>query len=171
MMKSSTSFALVLLAWAGVSTVGAQTQGTPRLDPKASGRTPHPETIRAPQVTGAIAWSSNYGAKPAAGDACSNFKLTVFEVVPSNPAPGGIDAGAGEKDTGIHGHGAGTISKGACSYYLTGVPTDKPVKVSITYVGPMSKQANSNRVASDAFTLEKGKTYVKDLKLVLTQVK
>lgn len=164
-MKSSTSFALVLLAWAGVSTADAQTQGTSRLDPKAS------RTIRAQQVTGAISWSSNYGAKPAAGDACSNFKLTVFETVPSNPAPGGVDLGPGGKDTGIHGHGAGTIAKGACSYSLTGVPTDKPVKVSVTYVGPMSTPADSNRVASDAFTLEKGKTYVKDLKLVLTQVK
>jgi hypothetical protein len=171
MMKSSTSFALVLLAWAGVSTAVAQTQGTPRLDPKASSRVPHTDTIRAQQVTGAIAWSSNYGAKPAAGDACSNFNLTVFEVVPSNPAPGGVDVGPGGKDTGIHGHGTGAISKGACSYSLGGVPTDKPVKVSVTYVGPMSKPADSNRAASDAFTPEKGKTYVKDLKLVLTQVK
>jgi hypothetical protein len=53
---------------------------------------------------------------------------------------------------------------------ITGVSTEKPIKISVGYFGPMAAKADAKHASTDAFTLEKGKTLQKDLKLTLTQV-
>jgi hypothetical protein len=164
-MKTSMPIAIALVSAAALAQAGAVAA------PTASNRKPRTDVVKAPQASGALTWSSNYGAKPGAGDDCSQFNLTVLEPGSGGGAPsgGGIDVGAPGKDLG-HFKGHGKIASGSCSYSISGIATDKPITITVGYFGPMGAKADQKRASSDAFTLEKGKTVQKDLKLTLTQV-
>jgi hypothetical protein len=166
MMNRKVPVTIVLLSFGA----GALQAATRVAAPTPSNRKPHVETVKAPQVKGALTWSSNYGAKPSAGDDCSHFNVTVLEQGASAPPSGGIDVGSPGKDIG-HFKAMGKITSGECHYMIGGVATDKPIKISVGYFGPMAEKADSKRASSEAFTLEPGKTLQKDLKLTLTQVK
>ena len=163
-MKTSMPIAIALVSFAALAQAGAVAA------PTASNRKPRTDVVKAPQASGALTWSSNYGAKPGAGDDCSQFNLTVFEPGPAGaPSGGGINVPSPGKDLG-HFKGQGKIASGSCSYSISGIATDKPITITVGYFGPMGAKADQKRASSDAFTLEKGKTVQKDLKLTLTQV-